>query len=109
MLAIEWRFRCRATRILCRRKRAKPQSEMVHLNRIEGRVHGGVRNHSVVENGWRRRATLRERERLHTEAAHELGMAAAGFVSGNVALIPRHAKVRLRNLKHEEIEIGIGR
>src|SRR4051794_36820903 len=84
VLAIEWRLRRRATRALCRLERIKPQSEVVHLNRIEGRIQGGTRNYAVVENGRRRRGPLRERKRLDTEAAHELGMAAPAPVSRDV-------------------------
>ena len=60
VLAIEWRLCGRATRILRRLEGIKPQSEMVHLNGIEGGIQGGIRDDSVVENGRCRRATLRE-------------------------------------------------
>ena len=46
---------------------------------------------------------------LKGDAKIELGVTAAVPVGGEVALVPRHAKGRFRNLQHEEIEVCVGR
>ena len=107
VLPIERRVVRRAARLPGVSRRVKPETEMVHLDRVEGRIQAGIRHHSTGEHYWRRRRTLCERERLHVESTDKLLMAAAVFVGDDVTLIPGDPKRRFRNLKDKEIEVRV--
>src|SRR5262245_19154741 len=87
VLTIECRYSSGATGGLGSLRRTEPQSEVVHLDWIERRVQTGIRKRTV-EHHRRRRAALREGERLDAEPADELLMPPPVLIGLNVALVP---------------------
>src|SRR5262249_49323654 len=89
-------------------RRSEPETEVVHLDRIEGRIRGGIGEGSV-EDGRRGSGAGSDGEGFDIEAADEAAKALAILVRLDVALMPGHAKGRFGNLQDEEVEFGLGR
>src|SRR5437899_5705542 len=82
---------------------------MVHLDGIEKRIGGGVRERAAGEDGGSRYAALCGGERLDVETAGECLAGAAVLVGYEIALIPCDAELRLGNLDDKQVEIRVGR
>jgi hypothetical protein len=69
-------------------RRAKPETKVVHLYWIEGRVQASVWEWSI-DDDWSRIGSRCDCKSLDTEAAHELLMSSTMFVSFDV---PEHRR-----------------
>src|SRR5262249_30234004 len=67
VLAVEWGYRRRAASVLRVIERIEPHSQVIHLDRVRGGVHGRIREGAVRERIGSRCRTLGNGERLDAE------------------------------------------
>src|ERR1700747_1911131 len=82
---------------------------MVELDRIGRGISRGIRKLSLVERGRSRSGRwCRNDESLDAKPTSESCMTDAEGVRLNIALVPRKAKWRLRDLDYKEIKVSVG-
>src|SRR5207237_5438067 len=106
MRAVERRYRGGATGFSCVSRIIEPHAEVVHLNRIEGRVDAGVRERSAEHNG-RRRGAGSVGKGFDAENSDELLAAFAVLVGLDIVRMPGKAKLRVGHLQNQGSNMGM--